>query len=163
MGLKVGKLPRFEATLIIATMVVMLIIVISGNGYSANPSPAISTDMHPGPGESITVSGQKFTPNGTAILYSVGAELSTANVDKNGNASWTYTNHWIGPYPIHAVDITTNTTSNTMTVFPVLNDNIPSPTSSPTPTPIPTPFPGIEGICMIGLGIIISMHSRKGV
>jgi hypothetical protein len=42
MGLKVGKLPGFESILIIATMIVLFIIAISGNGYSASPSPAIS-------------------------------------------------------------------------------------------------------------------------
>ncbi len=157
MGLKVGKLPRFQAVLIIATMFVLFIVVLSGNVYSANPAPAISTDMHPGPGENITVSGQNFTPNGTAILYCLGTNVSTANADKNGNTSWAYTNGWISPYPVYAVDITTNVTSNTITVLPVLNDYTPT----PTPTPVPTPFPGVEGICAIGLGIIIFITFKK--
>jgi hypothetical protein len=111
----------------------IFIIAVSGNGYCASPSPFISTDMHPGAGMNITVSGQNFTPNGTAILYSIG---TTANVDRNGNTSWTYTNGAIAPYPIYAVDIITNTTSNTITVLPMLNDY------TPTPTPTPSPFAG---------------------
>lgn len=154
MGLKVRKLPIFVAILIMASLIALFIIAVSGNGYTVNTSPFISTDMHPGRGENITVSGQNFTPNGTAILYITDTMGFTANVDKDGNTSWTYTNPMIAPYPVYAVDTTTNVTSNTLSVQAFLNDY------PPTPTPILSPTP-IEGICAIGFGVIISMYSRK--
>jgi len=140
MGLKNRKLPEFGVSLIIIAMAIIFIITVSGNGYCASLSPFISTDMHPGPGMNITVSGQNFTPNGTAILYSEYNESYTANVDKNGNTSWTFTNRAIAPYPIYAVDVATNTTSNTITVYAFLNDTPPTPSPNTSILPSPSPF-----------------------
>jgi hypothetical protein len=123
---------------------------------SASHGPVISTDMHPGPGMNITVSGQNFTPNGTAILYSEYNESYTANVDKNGNTSWTYTNRAIAQYPIYAVDVATNTTSNTITVQAFLNDY------PPTQTPTPSPFAGTLLILLsICTATLIRMHRKR--
>jgi hypothetical protein len=154
MGLKDEKLPAlFRELVIIVIVTFMFIFIVSGETYSISPSPVIFTNMNPGPDMSITITGQNFTPNGIAVLHSLN-DSYTANVDANGNTSWTYTNGFIAPYQIYAVDMNTNVTSNTITVSPRLNDYTPS----PTPTPFPASLFIILSICS---GALIYMHKKK--
>jgi hypothetical protein len=83
-------------------------------------------------GQSITVWGRNFTPNGMAVLYVMwnGPNLSTnysANVDINGNTSWSF-NVGMGQFTIYALDGNlTSRESNTLTVIGLLDDATPSP------------------------------------
>lgn len=157
-------------------MAIIFIMAVSGEGFSTSSSPTISTNPYTAPGMSITVSGQNFTPNGTAVLSSINNKSYTANVDKNGNASWTYTNVLIVPYPIYAIDGTTNRKSNTITIMPQLNDYTPTPTHgtstspmfpsippdntlSPTPSPFPENLFVLLSICTATLIYILKKKS----
>lgn len=144
MSLKDGKPRESSAVLLTVVMLaVAFIIVVSGEAYGNSNVPIISTYPYTSRGLNVTVTGQNFTPDGTAILYGSNYTFSTATVDKTGNVSWTYTNPMIAPYPIQAVDMITNTTSNTITVLSSLNDW--------KPTPTPTPFPA-------GLWVLLTVY-----
>jgi hypothetical protein len=86
-------------------------------------------------GTNITVTGQNFAPNGTAVLYSIPdygiPSNHTANVDQNGNIVWSFTNGMIMPYTIYALDEnSTSRQSNNVSIYPMLNDATPSTTFS---------------------------------
>lgn len=111
-------------------MAIAFIIAVSGQGYCISPSPVISAYpvMNVASGTSITVSGQNFTPNGIAVLYGTGIpENYTANVDQNGNISLLITQAMLTPYQIYVLDEnSTSRKSNTITIYPLLNDAPPS-------------------------------------
>ncbi len=92
-------------------------------------SPSIWVNPNPvSMGQNITVSGQSFMPNGIAVLYGDQQNNFTANVDKNGNTSWSFTNEGITPYPMYALDgNSTSRRSNTITIYPIFNDAPPLP------------------------------------
>jgi hypothetical protein len=130
-----------ETSLIIILIAIAFIMVVSGKGYGISPSPVISAYpvLNVAAGTNITVSGQNFTPNGIALLY-VYSETYLANVDKNGNASWSYREFSITPYSIYALDgNSTDRKSNEITIYPLLNDATMAPTTSPTPAPTTSP------------------------
>jgi hypothetical protein len=156
MSLKDRKLSRLWGVSLIV-MAIAFVMAVTGEGYGTSSSPTISTDPGTAPGMSLTISGRNFTPNRTAVLYSINNESYIANVDKTGNTSWTYTNVFIVPYPIYALDVSTNNKSNTITIMPQLND------FTPTPPPTPTPFPGnlfaVLSICIATLIYILKKRS----
>jgi hypothetical protein len=82
--------------------------------------------------QSVTVSGQNFTPNRMAVLYVVwtgynSSQNYSARVDTNGNTSWSF-NVRIGEYSIYALDgNSTSKKSNTLTISASLNGATPSP------------------------------------
>lgn len=135
MGLFKNKklIPLTGASFVIVILITLaFIIVVSDDVYCISPSPIISANPVNGVavGTNITVSGQNFTPNGIAVLYCT-MEKYTAKVDNNGNTSWSITQMMIAPYPIYALDEnSTSRKSNTITIYPILND------AAYTPTPI---------------------------
>ena len=116
-------------------MTMALIMAVPGKGYCISPSPVISADpvLNVATGTNITVSGQNFTPNGIAVLYSTGyPESYTAKVDKNGNITWLITQARIVPYQIYALDEnSTSRRSNAITIYS-LNDATYTPSSIPS-------------------------------
>lgn len=139
------------------------------NYYSTPPpqssSPSIWVNPNPvSVGQNVTISGQNFTPNGIAVLS---LNNLTANVDENGNTSWSFTNGALAPYSIYALDgNSTGRKSNTITIYPILNDQPPIMlndwTPTPTPTPAPSPFP--SGLCVlltVCVAALISMCKKR--
>ena len=133
-----------------------------GNGtYAASPiildvnSTTISASPNPGiEGRNVTVSGQHFTPDGTASIYGLPNEVYTANVDKDGNVSWTFVGKvWYDNYRIYALDGNyTNTKSNTITlnVNPDYYSTPPPPSSSPSIWVSPNPVSMGENLTISG-------------
>lgn len=154
-----GIRDRRLSVLFCVSLAIMAIffMAVSEDGYCTSPPPTISANLGTAPGMSITVSGQNFTPNGTAILYN--NESYTANVDETGNTSWTYTNVFIAPYQIYAIDVTTNNKSNTLTIKPQLNDYPPTSGTSPTPSPFLESLFVLLSICTTTLIYILKKKS----
>lgn len=143
-------------TLII--IVLVFIIIVSGDSYCVSPSPVISIEQitnHNMASTDVTLLGYDFTPNGTAVLYGIPTFVKvsnmviTANVDENGNTSWTFKVEQMKQYNFYALDEnSTYRSSNNITIGPFLNDATPpmepKPTPTPTPTPTPKPTPGLS-------------------
>lgn len=163
-------------TLII--MVLVFIILVSGDSYCVSPSPVISIEQitnHNMASTDVTLLGSNFTPNGTAVLYGiptffkVSNMVITANVDENGNASWTFEVEQMKGYTFYALDEnSTYRSSNNLTIGPFLNDATPpmepKPTSTTTPTPTPKPTPSLSSdvtlIAFIVTGIILTIGGK---
>jgi hypothetical protein len=135
---------------LILLMVISFITAVSVDGYCISPSPIISTDYnYTLVGQNITVYGQNFTPNGTAVLYGL-PEGYTSNVDKNGNTFWSFTPNMTTTFAIYALDgNSTNRRSNTITLIalPVVSD---------MPTPPSPAFPmDVTFIALISTGALL--------
>ncbi len=154
------------SSVIIFLIATAFIMAVSVDGYCITPSPVISTNsVYISEFENVTVFGQSFTPDGTAILYGA-PENHTANVDKNGNTSWTYYQTPAGPYTIYALDGNfPGRKSNIITLVPTLHDATLQPSYEPTATlaPTPAPFVGVEGIgaIMIGVGLYAQIVRKR--
>ena len=169
---------------IIHLMAIAFIIAISGQAYCISPSPVISAYpvMNVASGSNITVSGQNFTPNGIAVLYGTGIpESYTANTDQDGNITLLITQAMSTPYQIYALDENSmSRKSNTITIYPLLNDApLSTPITSLNPTinanypngtphaPRPPISPALQMdaayiiLIMTGAALLIVYHSKK--
>lgn len=150
-------------------LIVLVFIIASGNGYCVSPSPVISIEQvqnHNLDGSDFTLLGYNFTPNGTAVLYGIpifndSKMVITANVDENGNTSWTFEVEPLRQYNFYALDENAmNSSSNNITIIGPLNDATPPLEPTPTPTSTPKPTPGLSSdiiiLAFIVTGIILT-------
>lgn len=126
----------FGVSLVIIILLSAFIMVVSRGDIVLITAPVISTNsVYVSELQNVTVFGQCFTPNGTAVLYGA-PENHTANVDENGNTSWTYYQTPASSYTIYAIDGNSQSRkSNTITLVPTLHDATLQPSSEPTATP----------------------------
>jgi hypothetical protein len=159
---------------IIILMATTVIMTVSVDGYCITLSPVISasptTALY---GQPITVTGQYFTPNKKAFLYTInplsGKSGLTSDVDKNGNTSWVIIEQQPNPgampnytynYSIYAQDVSVaGNMSNSITLTLIHNPYItfiagppagptvmPSAESISTPTPTSTVIPSVSDL-----------------
>jgi YVTN family beta-propeller protein len=174
--LKDRKLIAIAGTFLVIILLISItfIAAVSVNGSCITPSPVISasptTALY---GQPITVSGQYFTPNKKAFLFTIdplsGKSGLTADVDKNGNTSWVIIEQQPNPrvmpnytynYSIYAQDVSVAGNMSNSITLTLIHDPyitfIAGPPAGPTTLPIteststPTPTSSTSNAAMTG-------------
>lgn len=149
-----ARIVIYRITLIFILIALAFILTISGEGYCISPSPIISLQQISG--QNITIYGQNFTPNGTAVLYGL-PNVYTSNVDGSGNISWSFSKSIDSSYLIYALDGNlTSRKSNAISLgnYPCGTPHAPLPPTSPA-------FPmGAAIIIFIAIGAILVIVER---